>query len=92
MVEVTQPLTAISTVVQLGLPQHHQTMEAEPQQLTATSTEVSLEQLQQIQITVEVQPQQLTATSTEVSLEQLQQIQTTVEVQPQPIETHMVAS
>ena len=57
MVEVTLPLTAISTVVQLGLPQHHQTMEAEPQQLTATSTEVSLEQLQQIQTTVEVQPQ-----------------------------------
>ena len=48
MVEVTQPLTAISTVVQLGQPQHHQTMEAEPQQLTATSTEAQKAPLQHL--------------------------------------------
>ena len=48
MVEVTLPLTAIGTVVQLGQPQHHQTMEAEPQQLTATSTEAQKAPLQHL--------------------------------------------
>ena len=77
MVEVTQPLTAISTVVQLGQPQHHQTMEAEPQQLTATSTEAQRAPLQHI-LTMVVVIQQPIVTHTEARQGQQSQRQTTV--------------